>query len=141
MRTILVSALLAASLLGCRSANNVEHDPEQAEQRAGNPTSVAPWARPSDTGRYELTPANGQALPAYAPGAHIDVHLPNGIVRQYSLLAAQPEHVADAPARHVPHHHQGPPPVGGRERPLRGHGGDAATPTSSCSSTPWWGWR
>ena len=44
-----------------------------------------------DTNIYELTPADGQALPPYAPGAHIDVHLPNGIVRQYSLLAAQPD--------------------------------------------------
>jgi len=39
-----------------------------------------------DTNLYELTPLDGKPLPAYQPGAHIDVHLPNGIVRQYSLL-------------------------------------------------------
>ena len=33
----------------------------------------------------ELEPVDGQ-LPTYQPGAHIDVHLPNGVVRQYSLV-------------------------------------------------------
>jgi tetrachlorobenzoquinone reductase len=44
-----------------------------------------------DTNIYELMPIDARGLPPYAPGAHIDVHLPNGIVRQYSLLAAQPD--------------------------------------------------
>jgi ferredoxin-NADP reductase len=43
-----------------------------------------------DTNLYELVRPEGGALPAYEPGAHIDVHLPNGIVRQYSLI--NPEH-------------------------------------------------
>src|SRR5262249_22921042 len=30
---------------------------------------------------------DGGKLPAYAPGAHIDLHLPNGLVRQFSLVA------------------------------------------------------
>jgi vanillate O-demethylase ferredoxin subunit len=34
---------------------------------------------------YELTPVDGQALPAFTAGAHIDVHLPDGLIRQYSL--------------------------------------------------------
>jgi ferredoxin-NADP reductase len=34
---------------------------------------------------YELTPVDRSALPAWTPGAHIDVHLPSGPVRQYSL--------------------------------------------------------
>jgi ferredoxin-NADP reductase len=34
---------------------------------------------------YELTPADGRPLPSYTAGAHIDVHLPSGLVRQYSL--------------------------------------------------------
>jgi vanillate O-demethylase ferredoxin subunit len=34
---------------------------------------------------YELTCAQGQPLPAFSAGAHIDVHLPGGLVRQYSL--------------------------------------------------------
>jgi vanillate O-demethylase ferredoxin subunit len=33
----------------------------------------------------ELASANGSMLPAFDPGAHIDLHLPNGMIRQYSL--------------------------------------------------------
>ena len=33
---------------------------------------------------FELTPLTG-VLPTFQPGAHIDVHLPNGLVRQYSI--------------------------------------------------------
>ncbi len=39
-----------------------------------------------DTNLYEFVRPDGKPLPAYEPGAHIDVHLPNGIVRQYSLI-------------------------------------------------------
>jgi len=39
-----------------------------------------------DTNVYTLRRPDGGALPAYKPGAHIDIHLPNGLVRQYSLL-------------------------------------------------------
>ncbi len=34
---------------------------------------------------FELAPAEGSMLPALSAGSHIDVHLPNGLVRQYSL--------------------------------------------------------
>jgi ferredoxin-NADP reductase len=34
---------------------------------------------------YELTDPAGQELPPFSAGAHIDIHLANGIVRQYSL--------------------------------------------------------
>lgn len=33
----------------------------------------------------ELVSPQGEALPPFAAGAHIDVHLPNGVVRSYSL--------------------------------------------------------
>jgi vanillate O-demethylase ferredoxin subunit len=33
----------------------------------------------------ELVPVDGTALPAFTAGAHVDVHLPGGLVRQYSL--------------------------------------------------------
>lgn len=33
----------------------------------------------------ELAPLDGSLLPAFSAGAHIDVHLPGGLVRQYSL--------------------------------------------------------
>ncbi len=35
--------------------------------------------------RLVLTPIDGQALPAFTAGAHIDLHLENGMTRQYSL--------------------------------------------------------
>ncbi|MBV4551933.1 PDR/VanB family oxidoreductase [Pseudomonas sp. SWRI102] len=34
---------------------------------------------------YELTSIDGQPLPPFRAGAHIDVHLPDGLIRQYSL--------------------------------------------------------
>lgn len=34
---------------------------------------------------FELVDASGGALPAFSAGSHIDVHLPDGLVRQYSL--------------------------------------------------------
>ncbi len=34
---------------------------------------------------YEFADPDGTPLPAYAPGAHLDVHMPGGLMRQYSL--------------------------------------------------------
>ncbi|WP_097303096.1 PDR/VanB family oxidoreductase [Pseudomonas chlororaphis] len=34
---------------------------------------------------YELASADDSPLPAFSAGAHIDVHLPGGLIRQYSL--------------------------------------------------------
>jgi vanillate O-demethylase ferredoxin subunit len=34
---------------------------------------------------FDLVSADGAALPAFTAGAHLDVHLPGGLVRQYSL--------------------------------------------------------
>jgi ferredoxin-NADP reductase len=39
-----------------------------------------------DTNLYEFVQVDGKPLPDYEPGAHIDVHLPNGVIRQYSLI-------------------------------------------------------
>ena len=46
-----------------------------------------------DTNVYTFRRPDGARLPAYKPGAHIDIHLPNGLIRQFSLLnpAADPE--------------------------------------------------
>lgn len=41
-----------------------------------------------DTNLYEFRRPDGGALEAVAPGAHIDLHLPNGMMRQYSLVTA-----------------------------------------------------
>lgn len=35
---------------------------------------------------FDLVPATGSPLPAFEAGSHIDVHLPEGLVRQYSLF-------------------------------------------------------
>lgn len=35
---------------------------------------------------FELVSPSGQTLPAFTPGAHIDVHLSGGLVRSYSLM-------------------------------------------------------
>lgn len=39
----------------------------------------------------ELRPAPGESFPAFDAGSHIDLHLPNGMVRSYSLLNSQDE--------------------------------------------------
>lgn len=39
-----------------------------------------------DTMQYAFAAAAGTTLPPSEPGAHIGLHLPNGLVRQYSLL-------------------------------------------------------
>src|SRR5690349_2852180 len=44
-----------------------------------------------DTNLYEFAPLDGKPLPTYEPGAHIDLHLPNGLIRQYSLIRAEPD--------------------------------------------------
>ena len=55
-----------------------------------NPTSlqvrVARKVREAlDICTFELMDVGGKPLPAFAAGSHIDVHLPDGITRQYSL--------------------------------------------------------
>ncbi|WP_394792199.1 PDR/VanB family oxidoreductase [Rhodoferax sp.] len=38
-----------------------------------------------DIFRFEMGPQFGESLPTFTPGAHVDVHLPSGVTRQYSL--------------------------------------------------------
>src|SRR5690606_36086037 len=49
-----------------------------------------------DIREYTFVRPDGAALPPASAGAHVDVHLPNGITRSYSLL-----HADEAPARYV----------------------------------------
>jgi ferredoxin-NADP reductase len=42
------------------------------------------WETAPGVAAFELEPV-GDRLPTFQPGAHIDVHLPNGLVRQYSI--------------------------------------------------------
>ena len=46
------------------------------------------WREGDKSLAVRLVAENGAALPAWQPGAHIDVHLPCGLVRQYSLTGA-----------------------------------------------------
>jgi len=62
--------------------------------RAGNLievrlTDVETVAR--DTNIYTFRRPDGGKLPPYQPGAHIDIHLPNGITRQFSLVNPDPD--------------------------------------------------
>ncbi|NLP65200.1 PDR/VanB family oxidoreductase [Paraburkholderia sacchari] len=45
----------------------------------------------ADTRVLKLVRLDGQPLPAYRPGAHVDVYLPDGLVRQYSLCGPNPQ--------------------------------------------------
>ncbi len=49
-----------------------------------------------ETNLYEFSRLDGAAWPAAAPGAHVDLHLPGGLTRQYSLVRA-----GDAPRTYV----------------------------------------
>ncbi len=54
---------------------------------AGGAMTVAlrrKWAEANGVTGLELAPVTGD-LPGFQPGAHIDLHLPNGLRRQYSL--------------------------------------------------------
>jgi vanillate O-demethylase ferredoxin subunit len=44
-----------------------------------------------DIDSFHLVSADGSRLPAFGPGAHIDVHLPGGLIRQYSLCNSPSE--------------------------------------------------
>lgn len=54
-----------------------------------NPTLQVRIARKNaeaqDICSLELVPLDGHSLPAFTAGSHIDLHLPGGLVRQYSL--------------------------------------------------------
>ncbi len=51
---------------------------------SGRAKVVRKWTEAVDIAGLELESISGQ-LPPFQPGAHIDIHLPNGLVRQYSL--------------------------------------------------------
>lgn len=49
--------------------------------------AISPIAR--DIKAYEFLSGNGAPLPSYEPGAYIDLHLGNGLVRSYSLIPSK----------------------------------------------------
>lgn len=46
------------------------------------------WRQGAKNLAVRLVSAEGQPLPAWTPGAHIDLHLPCGLIRQYSLTGS-----------------------------------------------------
>jgi ferredoxin-NADP reductase len=40
-----------------------------------------------DVAAFDLVAADGRELAPFSPGSHVDVHLPNGLIRQYSLCS------------------------------------------------------
>lgn len=60
--------------------------PEPATGRAAplRVRVVRKWEAARGVAGFELE-SIGEPLPTHQPGAHIDVHLPNGLIRQYSL--------------------------------------------------------
>ena len=50
---------------------------------------------------FELAHPWGRPLPSYEAGAHIDVHMPGGFSRQYSLARA-PSSARERPIRPIP---------------------------------------
>lgn len=46
----------------------------------------------TDICAFELVSADGAPLPAFSAGSHVDVHLPSGMTRQYSLCNDSGEH-------------------------------------------------
>lgn len=43
------------------------------------------WNETPEICGFELRALDGAALPAFTAGPHVDVHIPGGMVRQYSL--------------------------------------------------------
>ncbi|CUR56825.1 Ferredoxin [metagenome] len=71
-------------------AEHLAELPPRAESGRSAPLRVRvdeKWAAATDVAGFSLGPVGGP-LPAAQPGAHIDVHLPNGQVRQYSVVNA-----------------------------------------------------
>ena len=67
------------------AASSTHLPPHQAGLIEARLTAIQDVAR--DTKLYTFARVDGGKLPAYAAGAHIDLHLPNGLVRQFSLVA------------------------------------------------------
>ncbi|WP_453969958.1 PDR/VanB family oxidoreductase [Amorphus sp. MBR-141] len=59
--------------------------------RAVDVQVIAVRTAAQNTNLYDIAASEGPPLPATTPGAHVDLHLPNGMVRQYSLVSARAE--------------------------------------------------
>jgi ferredoxin-NADP reductase len=73
--------MLAASA----TMRRIQPPKDVASMRALTVTRRRVVARDHDVIELTFAPAHGGPLPGWHPGAHLDVHLPSGLVRQYSL--------------------------------------------------------
>ena len=58
--------------------------PESGRFASYQVTIARKWQTAEGVSAFDLEPIKG-VLPTFQPGAHIDVHMPNGLIRQYSL--------------------------------------------------------
>ena len=73
------------TVLSPRGSDGSVEGHEKSAQRLLPVTIVRKWPVAETICGFELRPASG-VLPTAQPGAHIDVHMPNGITRQYSIV-------------------------------------------------------
>ncbi|MGH8447478.1 MAG: PDR/VanB family oxidoreductase [Solimonas sp.] len=69
----------------------MSYDAAPAAQQLIAVRVVRRCAETQDVVLFELVAEDGAPLPPFRGGAHVDVHLPNGLVRQYSLCGAPQE--------------------------------------------------
>ncbi|MEW5809798.1 MAG: PDR/VanB family oxidoreductase [Actinomycetota bacterium] len=85
-----VLALAGAGIAGLFTATAAVRRLRPPQRRAADTLALAlrqrrVVARDQDVVELTLAATDGSALPRWYPGAHLDVHLPSGRIRQYSL--------------------------------------------------------
>jgi ferredoxin-NADP reductase len=79
-----MEAVLAHEEATARPADDARH--KKLDVTLKSITSLA-----DDINAFEFVGADGAPLPAFTAGSHIDIHLPDGVIRQYSLCNAPSE--------------------------------------------------
>ena len=83
-----MSVLETAAPLALHSGGTTTHTESSSRLEA---RVHALWQEAEDVLGIELRPALGTTFPAFSAGAHLDLHLPNGMRRSYSLVNAPQE--------------------------------------------------
>lgn len=74
----------------CDSASNIDAPIRPVKTMLNLRIKAATWEAPNILS-YELRHTDGKKLPAFTAGAHIDLKLPNGLTRSYSLINPESE--------------------------------------------------
>jgi len=69
-----------------RPAQNIQSVHKNAERQQTTITKV--WDTAENVRAFELEATSGRSLAAFEPGSHVDVHIGDGLVRQYSLCGS-----------------------------------------------------